>query len=352
MRNFHILSVSMAASLSAHTALAAPEVQIGAEYQFRLLHTDDGLNPDAAQKKESDFGLRDAKLLIKGKLAEDLTLNVTHQLDKSTGALERFWLTKNVTESLDVLVGLQKTRIYGWHRRITGYQTAVKAPYLDFNPMANAVAANVTYKAFGEVTLGLVKDYFDKDEKCKADRSGCTSFNGSDVQKQPAVSFEWIGSFGDVKPLLQYTSYDMNHSKTASAGVRFKNQQLDAHLDYTLDERLLRDPTTGIKEDESRKITGIVAYGEYNLGSFTPYLHFSTLDYDQGVKDVKTNDDGKLNDNEQTIALGSFYNGFGDSYRPYLAVAQTTGDYKSVDDPDATVERSRLEVMLALTGKF
>lgn len=345
---------------SATCVYAAPvkvEVDVGGEYHFAAVNTDDGLNLDAAQHKETDFVTRAAKLALRGKLNENLTWGVLYQLD--TSRLERYWLNNKINEKFEVSIGQQKIKVYGWHRRLSSSAISpVRGAILNSNPLTDKLSVDFVYKVAGTVSLSLVKDYFDPAAGCTADGTGCTSWNGRDVQKQPAIAFEWVGDFNGIQPLVQYASYDRGHSSTASVGVRYKSEVIDTYLDYTMDTRNDKgaDPVSGEAEDQEEKYSGIVLYGEYFLGSFTPYLHVSTLDVEQytgpGVSQPKTNTNGALDDNEQLVSIGAFYDGYGALYRPYLGVALTQGKYV---DPDNTADeetRSKTDILLGLTGKF
>lgn len=335
------------------------DVELGLEYHFQLLHTDDGLKADGAETKETDFHTRAAKLYARGKLTDQISWHVLYQADSAK--LERYWLSNKVTDELEVNIGQQKIKTFGWHRRLTSSATSpIRSSMItSINPLTDKLAVDLVYKMFGTWSLAFVKDYFDPSATCNTSATAtCKSWNGYEVQKQPAIVAEWIGSFGEWQPLIQYSRYDRNHSSSLSAGVRFKNDLADAYVDYTVDERNDKglNAVSGKAEDRENKSTGIVVYGEFFTGTYTPYLMYSTVDVDQwaapGAKEIETNADGRTDDNEQIIATGVFYEGFGKHYRPYLGLVSTSGNY--VDAKDATKEetRSKLDIQLGLTGKF
>ena len=332
------------------------EVEVGGEYHFQLFNTNDGLKAEGAESKETDFAVKAAKIALKGKLSDSISWNVLYQLD--TSKLERYWLSNKVSDNFEVSIGVMKIKTYGWHRKISSSATnPIRGAILNSTPLTDKMAVDFVYKMAGTLSLSFVKDYFDPAGTCASTGVGCKSWNGSDVQKQPAVVFEWIGSYGDFQPLVQYSSYDRNHSSAASVGVRYKNDLVESYLDYTLDTRNNKGvDALGKAEDQENKITGIVAYAEYFAGDYTPYFLFSTLDYDQyvapGSKDIEINKDGVLDDNEQTASLGTYYEGYGKSYRPYVGLALISGNY--ADPKDATKEenRTRTDIMVGLTGKF
>lgn len=357
---FGAAGVGLMLSASAYSAEVKinTDVEVGAEYHFQLLNTDDGLKADGTETKQTQFLTKAAKLYIRGKLTDELSWYVLYQADNSK--LERFWLTNKINDDFEVSIGQQKIKTFGWHRKLTSSATSPvrNAMVTQINPLTDKLAVDFVYKMFGTWSLAFVKDYFDPATACNASAtSTCKSWNGYDVQKQPAVVFEYVGTFGEWQPLLQYSRYDRNHSSSLSAGVRYKNDFADAYVDYTLDERNDRGvDATGKAEDHENKNQGIVVYGEFFPGTWTPYAMYSTVNVDQyaapGAPEVKTNSDGKVDDNEQLIAAGVFYEGYGKMYRPYLGVVSTAGKY--VDPKDATNEetRNRFDIQLGLTGKF
>ncbi len=334
------------------------EVEFGLEYQFQLLNTDDGLKAEGKEVKETEFLTRAAKLAIRGKITDQLSWNVLYQADN--GKLERYWLTNKVSDSLEVHIGQQKIKTFGFHRRLTSSSASPirNSMTTSINPLTDKLAVDIVYKMFGTWSLAFVKDYYDASTTCNATATSvCNSWNGYDVQKQPAIAFEWLGSFGDFQPLLQYSRYDRNHSSSLSAGLRYKNDMADAYVDYTMDERNAKGAdASGKAEDQKTTNTGIVVYGEFFTGSWTPYAMYSTVEVDQyaapGAKEKKVNSEGKLDDNEQIITAGVFYEGYGKMYRPYVGVVSTSGKFA---DPKVTTDeetRTKLDLMVGLTGKF
>ncbi len=357
--------VAAAAGLIFSANAVAAEVKIeatvdaGLEYHFQLLNTDDGLRAEGTEVKETDFLTKAAKLSLRGKLTDTLSWNLLYQLNTST--LERLWLTNKFSDQFEVHIGQQKIKTFGWHRRLTSSATSpVLSSIIDKNPLKDRLAVDLVYKMFGTWSLAAVKDFYDT--ACPttgaATPANCKSWNAYDVQKQPALVAEWIGVFGDFQPLLQYSRYDRNHSSSLSAGLRYKNDFVDAHADYTLDERNVKGLKAGQTEAEDleNKTTGVVVYGEFYTGLFTPYLHFSNVDVDQytapGASQPKVNGEGKLDDNDQIIAAGVFYEQYGKMYRPYLGIASTQAKFADTKNPDDEETRTKFDVMLGLTGKF
>ena len=349
--------------MAAHASAAEPvkittEIEVGAEYHFQLTNTNDGLKQDAAQVKETDFSTKAAKLSIRGKLTDQISWNLLYQADNNL--LERFWLTNKVSDTLEVNIGKQKIKTYGWNRKLmVAWNSPIRPALQGFNPLTDKVAVEATYKWMGTWSLALAKDYFDASATCTAATpTACKSWNEYEVQKQPAIAFEWLGSFGDFQPLVQYARYDRNHSQTYSVGLRMKNDTLDGFVELVGDERNDKavNVVTGKADNHKNKIQGVVLYSEFYTGTWTPYILASTTNLDEytapGGTEVKTNKDGAVNDNERLASVGVFYEGFTKVYRPYVAVASTMGKY--VDPKVVTKEegRSKTDFMVGLTGKF
>lgn len=344
-------------AISAEAVKISTEIEVGAEYHFQLLHTDDGLKADGAETEKTDFVTKAAKLSIRGKLTDQISWNLLYQVNSNL--LERFWLTNKVSDTIELNIGKQKIRTFGWNRKLqVAWNSPIRSSIQTFNPLTDAVAVELNYKLYGNWSLALVKDYFDTSATCNASATSvCKSWNEYDVQKQPAVVFEYVGSFGDIQPLVQYASYDRNHSFTASAGVRVKNETLDAFAEYIVDERNDKGlDAAGKAEDRKNTRDGIVVYGEFFTGDWTPYAMFSTTNLDQykapGAAEIKTNKDGAVDDNEQIIAAGVFYEGYTKVYRPYVALASTSGKYVDPKNTTGEEDRSKFDIMMGLTGKF
>ena len=260
---------------TAPCVFADPAIHVGGEYQVNATYSNDGLNAPKASKR-SEVNLKGLKLAFRGNLNDTTTLTVLYKAKES--ALERFYLTSKVSEALDVTLGQQKIKVYGLHRRLSsGTTTPVVGAYLAANPLTDKVAIDLTYKILGTVSLQAVEDY----AKCSdsttstvnattgtvstATTTSCSSWNTAGVQKQPALAFEWLGSFGDLQPLVQVASYDLGKSATASAGLRYKTESTELYVDLTRDRRVAKgafDAATAKPTEEASTFTGMVAYAE------------------------------------------------------------------------------------------
>ncbi len=384
------ISLSLAGLVLASNVHAAPEIEVGAEYQLNVINTNDGLNDKdyGKQTKTTSLNLKGAKVIFRGKLSDQISWTVLYKAKESE--LERYYLTNRVTDNLEITVGKQKIKTYGLHRKLTSsVTTPVIGAYLDNNPLKDKVALDITYKLAGSLSLQLVDDY----SKC-SDRTtytnnpttnavtastttSCTSWNGGSsagivtnsketqtTQKQPAVALEWYGNFGEFSPLVQYAVYDLGKSSTASAGVRYKTDSLDAYIDYTMDTRNNKgvDPADTTKYIEEKNVyTGLVAYAEFKAGTYTPFVHVSTLATDPYTVDgaaetvqvaAEANSQGKLDKNEMTVAVGTHFENWGAYYRPFVDVTLSRGEFVDYTDKTKKKDLSKTDLVAGLIGKF
>jgi hypothetical protein len=367
------VSLSLAGLALASSVHAAPEIEVGAEYQLNVINTNDGLSDEAKQTKTTSLNLKGAKVIFRGKLSDQISWTVLYKAKESE--LERFYLTNRVNENLEITIGKQKNKTYGLHRKLTsGVTTPVIAAYLSNNPLKDRVAIDITYKLAGALSLQLVDDY-----SCAPSSTTCKSWNvGKEdpivtnssekqtVQKQPAVALEWYGSFGEFSPLLQYAVYDLGKSSTASAGLRYKTDSIDSYIDYTMDTRNNKgldpaDPTNTKYIEQKTTYTGMVAYAEFKAGSYSPFVHLSTLATDpykapNATDDVVTaaeaNGSGKLDKNELTVAVGTHFEQWGAFYRPFVDVVLSRGEYVDPSDTTKKEDRSKTDLVAGLIGKF
>ncbi len=384
------ISLSLAGLVLASNVHAAPEIEVGAEYQLNVINTNDGLNDKdyGKQTKTTSLNLKGAKVIFRGKLSDQISWTVLYKAKESE--LERYYLTNRVTDNLEITVGKQKIKTYGLHRKLTSsVTTPVVGAYLDNNPLKDKVALDITYKLAGSLSLQLVDDY----SKC-SDRTtytnnpttnavtastttSCTSWNGGSsagivtnsketqtTQKQPAFALEWYGNFGEFSPLVQYAIYDLGKSSTASAGVRYKTDSLDAYIDYTMDTRNNKgvDPADATKYIKEKNVyTGLVAYAEFKAGTYTPFVHVSTLATDPYTADGATeivqvaaeaNAQGKLDKNEMTVAVGTHFENWGAYYRPFVDVTLSRGEFVDYSDKTKKKDLSKTDLVAGLIGKF
>jgi hypothetical protein len=346
---------------------------IGGEYQLNIIHSNDGLTDGEVKKRypTTGFNLKGVKVSFKGQFSDDIGWFLLYKAKETE--LERFYLTHSVTDKLDLIIGKQKIKVYGLHRKlVSSVSTAVTGAYLDQNPLKDKMAFDITYRILGTMSLQLVEDF----SRCTAVNI-CTSYNrGSEsgtvansretqtTQKQPAVTFEWLGSWGDLSPLIQYGVYDLGKSRTASAGIRYKNQTVDSYLDFTVDTRNLK----GVNQDDPSRLDnqkniylGAVLYGESKLTNYTPFLHLSYFDTkpyekpDSNEKEKRallTNNPGKLDKNERTAGIGTHCDGWGAFYRPYVLALYGSGRF--VDPKDETKDKklAKTDLIVGMIGKF
>lgn len=316
---------------------------LGAMYHFNIEQADNGLYNPSETKESLNQGFDFVRLIAKGDLSDKTSLFMRYNLSKSS--LERFNLTHKLTDKISVLAGLQKARVFGWHRRISSGLLATESRYVSssFRPFSNTIMLQLEAKYdFGKFTVQVVEDYVE------CSNSPCTSWNQKDendnvVRTQPGVLAEWIGSFGAFKPLVQYGRYDLGKSYTATVGLRYKKNNLDLHTDYVMDERLKRGSSVAGETETTRKLVGMTVQANYRFGDFTPYAHLSSFEVEDtsgGVvvqKALNTStSSGDLDREGQTLAVGAYYDGLGEYARPYLSFSTKSGDY-SVGEGEKTL---------------
>ena len=71
-----------------------------------------------------------------------------------------------------------------------------------------------------------------------------------------------------------------------------------------------------------------------------------------GNSDIEINGDNKLDDNEQTVSVGSYYDAYGSAYRPYAGIALTSGEFVDPKDAAKKETRTKTDVLVGLLGKF
>lgn len=374
----------------AASAATTIPVEVGGEYQINITNSNDGLNDKdrGSQTKTTSLNLKGAKFILKSKLSDSIDLTLLYKAKE--GELERYYVTNKFTKEFELTIGKQKIKTYGLHRKITsGTTTPVVGSYLDQNPLKDKLAIDIGYKLAGTFSLQIVEDFSsckDSDSYApdpvtnvvsKKTTTSCQSWNTGNstgivansketqtTQKQPALAFEWLGSFGDFSPLLQVAVYDYGKSNTGSVGIRYKSKTVDAYLDYTADTRNYKgvdptDPAKFIKQKNS--ISGAAAYVESKVGNYTPFLHLSSLEtkpyekpgsVDKDIITAKSNSQGKLDKNEATVALGTHYDGWGGFYRPFIDVTVASGKYVDSKDPTKQKTLSKNDLVVGLIGKF
>src|SRR4051812_60753 len=83
------VSLGLAGLALTSSVQAAPEIEIGAEYQVNAIYSDDGLNEDAKQTKTTSLNLKGAKIIFRGKLSDQISWTVLYKAKESE--LERFY---------------------------------------------------------------------------------------------------------------------------------------------------------------------------------------------------------------------------------------------------------------------
>lgn len=356
---FALLSLFAGAEVGLAQEESLPTFQFGSELHFNFFYSDDGLNdldtPERSASKRFGVGTNTAKVLFRSKITDNLNFVMRHNL--LNGNLEFAYISHQTTSALNLTVGRTKERIFGWHRRDTGGLTPIVGSFIGLKPFDYPDGLQVTYKkGKNQFLVQIVRDFFD----CSSDP--CESWNQRDadgqlVQKQPAILAEWIGSFGSLYPLIQYASYDLGKSSTWSAGLRYLNQRYNIHADYVNDSRLKRAWDGVEASGEKNTLTAYVIHGVVNMGKYSPFFHFSSFDYDQytapGTPAIEVNSRyTRFDDNNVTWGIGSHFNKYSDSFRPYVMLVSRSGDFVDAKNPTKSVNLSEMRTILGLTSSF
>lgn len=367
--------------LSFPVILSAADMDIGSEYQLGISFSrEDALSASGIHTQgSSSLQLRSAKLITRALLSDGLVWLAAYRLKE--GELERFYVTQTVNTDLDITVGRQKIKLYGMHRKLNNGTSPLPAAYLALNPLKEKLAIDLSYKIAGMMSLQIVEDYSKCSEQSiltnnpatqevkTSKQTQCSSWNSSGgsspsagTPKQPAVTWEWAGSFGAFTPMLQYARYDLAKSGSSSLSLRFKQDGWDVYSDWTLDQRSERslDPllTDGSLD---RSFVNLLTYAEYKVDRFTPFLQFAQLEtkmlnqHDLGPEKrlaYTLNTPGRLDTNERTLALGNYFENWGAIYRPYLLISGTSSKVQNPNQKTESLTLQKTDVTAGISGRW
>lgn len=334
------------------------------QYRFGLDYNDDGFKKDAnADEPFSSLGVNVFRILMDGKISSNLIYSLRLKFEGSDPRnLDYGYVKWNLTDNHSLSFGKVKIRDYGWEHRISSSAfTLAQSRGHEIRPFKNEDAVSFEGKyGWGAVTLQAVKD--SAPACATATPAACQSWNklntkGEVIQGQPALFFEYVGDFAGVKPLVQYGSYDQNHSNIASLGVRYEAKGLDVYLDYTSHNIGLKGVKAGGTKFENlvSTETNIALDATYKINAWKPFLHYSVFDVDQyrnpGAAETKVNSAiGKFDDNATVIGLGTEYYLVGDAFRPFIGLVQKSGKYLDKNGKEATMAENELKV--GVKGQF
>ena len=374
------LVATLAASANAEEAVTAANVMsmaksanLGFEYRAALVYDNNMYKKADADKedptKTAHFGPIDVlKATVKGDINEQVKYHFSYNLVSSKTEYAK--ATWSPIEMMSVTLGSDKVKQNGWETYDVGSFKMFNSAYFNGNlPFENyASSLSLGFKAAGTVSLQLLNDRLNADqanatgilESDDANDKSSRDFQKSGQEKQPAMIIEWMGDFGmPVKPLIQIGSYDMNHSKYFTLGLKFAQDAISAQVDFTQDQRArLNEVSTGVFKEKVDTATNIALSASYNLGAFEPFLKFTSFDVKQDDDDLKgnaipTSSGISIKDNETGIAVGSFIMQQGKSFRPFFSIVQMSEkNYVTLTDPDKIETRTDMKVMLGAAGTF
>ncbi len=332
--------------------------KVGFEYHAALTHDDAGLTKRTGTDpvKTTSIDLWNAKLNVEGMATKDVDYRFRYNMTGS--ALELGYANLKLNPMLSMLVGRYKVREGGYEGRESGYDTIASSDYMSVLPFA-LYSDMIQFQAnmdFGTISLQLLNDRLDA-----AAITAGTAYNTS--KKQPAMIAEWLGSFGDWRPLVQVGSYDMNHSMYFVVGVNGSISGLGLSLDYVNDTRAMKMGTKELKDTH----TNINVGASYAMASFTPWLKVSNYSVAQaedstlGLKDAEGNTtpaaagQEAFDDNGQVVQVGVNCTVFKEAYVPYAAVVMHSGTFLNPNgsaDPMKKEELSSTMLQVGVHGKF
>ena len=385
------LSVSASAADSGKTNImvGGQSAKLSTMYRSEMLMSDHGMlakgsDHDLGENKPTkttNIGLNELKMGLDGQLTKDASYSILLDFVRASkgGIIEYakfdWWFTDMVGFSGGKLLINQG----GWEFKNSIYSTMINSTYVDSNlPLANAGAGNaaawqVNVKAggAGAVTLQLTDDVTrpttDKTGKAISDTKCTTHANCgfNSANKQPAWTLEYAGDFSGIKPLLQFGSYDINHSKYIVVGVGYVGMGLEAYLDYVQDSRMFQQ-TVGA---DDKKLTDTITNTSIDLAytlpnvarPFLKYTMYNVKDAAEdsaGQKDLKYNtyatvdSNAGLTDNSTNWALGSSFLMVGNHFRPYVALANQGGKFLKNAKDESTESKSTMMYKLGVMGEF
>lgn len=359
-----LASQSLLAADVATWASKAKEANLNVEYRFDHTYDDhkgENVNiKDSAtgleSKKEGDptseFSVAVARLKLKGKINDNASYYFRLNLLKSgEEAIQYANVNWKLTDMFSLIVGKDKAvQGGGWEYYHQSYDMLIKGDYFANNlpnsaEYSNAASIDMNFGDAGSVRYQLANDYG-------------TVWN---KKRQPAQGLEYRGKFAGVEPIVQYTSYDMNHSNVITVGVKQETEAYKWLADYVMESRA---KLAAGKELKDKLSSATVSFNMF-MGSTEPFVKFSMFDNKQDGTDLKGNTytydatTGKVTpkwtDNGTHWVVGSFFMKDGEMFKPYLAYSAHSG---KVFDPanDATSAKTATvtnsKVQLGVAGAF
>lgn len=363
----NILKIVLSLSFFVVQAIAKAEssentgLHISSTYHLAISQGHKELSNDLTYEQGDDemtYSVKSARIIAKSQLNSKVSVFIRYSLLKSK--LQRYHLTFSVTDKLSVLAGLQKARVFGWHRRLANGRFPIESRYIasNYRPFSDALMLEISHKSeFGKLTLQITEDFLNCESP--ANTLSCISHNrydnwGNKSLSQPAFVSEWIGQWGNFQPLLQVATYDSGNNYTFSGGVRYANGSIDLHVDYVEDNRSNMLVSAEDNFEIKSKLKGFTFHGESALDGFRPFIHYSSFG-------ITTNHNETLNNvgsipyagafmGGETVGLGCYYEGVGSMARPYISFRYLDVDKKYTLAGDKDFYQG--QVTIGLVGKI
>ncbi|MEY4631112.1 MAG: hypothetical protein RIQ81_1232 [Pseudomonadota bacterium] len=348
-----VAGVAMATSaLGEGTAVktGGSDATLYGEFRTELTHDDDGLvkiDSGAKQSKTTVLGVEEVKAGLKGKFNDRTSYNF--RLNFADGAsVEHAHATWKATDMFAVTMGKDYVRQGGFSNADNEFNNVWgnRAQYAAFDRYAESLSLHIMPGGSHNVTVQLVNDVMPDDAATADVVEGMASYNTT--HKQPAAILEYTGEFGGISPIVQYGSYDLNHSKFFDVGLRAKFGATGLTFDYgvtTVAYKSLKDKTASYNN--------ITLRAEHDLGSAKPFVwynSFNRTDKDLGTEEVKTNTStANWDDNANQISVGAFLP-MGANWNPYVAYRMKSGKFENAAGEEKTGSMSQLAI--GATGEF
>jgi len=357
-------------------------------YRGQLDHQDHGLLKEAGQAnsdkpvKTTNIELNDLKVGLAGKLSArsdyDTVLNMNFQNSSSSthALIEKAVFNWWFIDMVGLTGGVDRINEGGWENKNHGYETMVLSPYTAaFLPLQTAshdsdkpvMALNVKAGDAGHVTLQLTDDTVDTSGE-----------HFSTENKQPAMTLEYMGDFGGIMPLVQFGSYDANHSKYFDLGVGLNMMNMGLYFDFMNDNRAHKVPGKTLT-DNMQTISLDLSYTLPGVAK--PFLKYATYNNKQGVTagdtEAKANpslaaiggevtaaggtmaqalaaaqSSDAFSDNGSVWSIGSEFLMEGNHYRPFLAFVGRSGKFLKGTTGTDSETKSDTSIKLGVLGNF
>jgi hypothetical protein len=333
------------------------ELRTGATYDDKGFQKVDGA-PDPS--KSIAFNVERAKLKLTGDLTQNVSLYIRSGLSPAANVLDYAALTVKLTDIFSVTAGRSRFLMDGWeYYYLNSDYVGSVTPFLSgktaIMPQIAATALEVHAKLAGTVTLQLTDDAV-----MVKNAAGTRASGGhfTETSKQPAINLQWMGDLGAIKPIVQWGSYDTNHSMHYGLGVAFKQDMLFAWFNYAADNQV-RKVTSDKNETDIR--TNISFHAEYQVGDYKPFVRGLLFDVKQGGTDLKANTaatakdlSADIDDNLTNYTVGLQYMGWGETFKPYFGyVAHMANFYKDrASGMDDNSSKSQSLIKLGVMSKL